>query len=380
MNNNRQQIGALEQSTQLNYTAAINYYAQKKAQFLQLAIAKEQQNENIFLNNYAKNIQELVQDIIINKWNTISQQILNAVSIGDYYEGQKYTIDETKLVNIPNWLRQNLINGQQSKNFYSLMGFNYEQYAEQAMLDIGKEMVSQGLNDCMSAFSQTGALKSVSAMRPGFLNIRADLGQGFEQVGNIVQDKSGLAAEFQSEFIIEDRIINSDTFINEDELIKQYLQSGMFGISLKLWSQGASNKEFTQSAGIANRLNQMYNTKRTWNIVYATQMANKVVSNYLLDIVGPTNIAVLTGSGLIWMDEFIGGNLFTMNIYAKNDRLYKNKGQLNEIKPETRDNSIIIRKYNMSKAIATQKAMVSSAKILQKNGKSYRVAMRLKRV
>ena len=34
-------------------------------------------------------------------------------------------------------------------------------------------------------------------------------------------------------------------------------------------------------------------------MTYATQMANKVVSNYLLDIIGPINIAVLTKMDLI---------------------------------------------------------------------------------
>jgi hypothetical protein len=43
-------------------------------------------------------------------------------------------------------------------------------------------------------------------------------------------------------------------------------------------------------------------------------MANKIVSNYILDIVGPTNIALMTGSGFMWMDSFIGGSLFTIGI------------------------------------------------------------------
>ena len=378
---NRGQIGKLEQQTQLNYTAAINYYAQKKAQFLKMGVIKERQDEKVFLNKYMENIKQIVENIIVKKWQKIYNQIVSAAQVGDYYTGQKYTIDENKITDIPNWLRENLIAGQNDQNFYSLMGFNYETYAEQAMRDIGKELFSKGYNDCMSAFYRTGAMKSISAMRPGFLDIRADLGQGFEQMGKIVGDKtSNLPVEFQQEFSIENRIINENTLINDDELIRKYLQSGMFGVSIKLWAQGSSNKEFTKAVGIQNRLNDMYNTKRTWNTTYASQMANKVVSNYLLDIVGPVNIAVLTGTGLVWMDEFIGSNLFTMTVYAKNNRLYMNKGVLNEIKPEVRDSSILIRRYNMAKAISMKKAMVSSTRLLTKDSKKYRVAMRLKRV
>jgi hypothetical protein len=40
--------------------------------------------------------------------------------------------------------------------------------------------------------------------------------------------------------------------------MNEYLKSGMFGMSLKMWAGGGSNKKFTDAAGIQSHLDQIF--------------------------------------------------------------------------------------------------------------------------
>ena len=389
---NRQDISNLETQTRANYNAAINYYAQKKMMFLKLAATEEQKQDAKFLENYANAIENATNNTINNNWSAIVNEVLNAVTFlqggkygnNSYVTGFKYTVDQTKLVNVPDWMKKEIIAGQRNQNFYSLMGFNYEKYLEQAVIDIGKELAVKGYNSAISAFKGSGTKKTISAMRNDFVNIRADLAIGLGKSAGkdmvLMSADGSLAAELQQEFKLE-KFISKEQ--QEVELINKYLQSGMFGLNVKLWTMG-HNKKFTESSGIASALNQAFAEgpkDHTWDITYASAMANKVVSSYLLDVVGPTTIALVSGGGFTWMDSFLGGSLFTMGIQPAKNKTYLNRGTWHEIYPEVHGTSIYLKNYNMSKAIAEEKAIISSTnRTRDKEGTPYRVTMRLNRL
>lgn len=389
MSTKRNNTSLLERQTLLNYQAAMRYYAQKKAMFLKQGALKQQRDDKIFLDKYAENITEAVNKIINKNWQVVEQEIKNFISIGDYHTGSKYVVTDQKgLIAspiIPDWLKQKILEGSgTNKNYYSLMGFNFETYSAEAMSEVGKELIKNGLVDIMSVFKETGAQKTKSGLREEFLNIRADLATGIsDTVGDdqILREKGGsLAVELETIFSIEDNLKNKNKTLDDNETIKKYLESGMFGLSLKNWAKTSRPKEYTGSVKLKDMIDKEFShsKRKTWDMTYATQMANKVVSNYLLDIIGPINIAVLTKTDLIWMDDFIGSHLFYMDIKAKNNKIYKGKKGFTEIKPAVLNNSVMVRNYTMSKAIAQGRSIVKQTR-LSTGEKPFTVRVQLNR-
>lgn len=385
----RSNVSKLERQTLLNYEAAMRYYAQKKAMFLKQGALKNEKDNERFLNAYAEKITEAVNMIINESWQAVEKEIRNFISIGDYKLGSKYVVTDQKALEgspiIPEWLKQKIISKSGTKeNYYSLMGFNFETYAANAMSSVGKELVRNGLIDIMSVFKETGAQKTKSGLREGFLNIRADLATGIADAADenqILREKGGtLAVELEAIFSIEEKLKESNGILDDNEIIKKYLTSGMFGLSLKNWAKTSKPKEYTHSTKIQDMINKEFSEskKRTWDTTYAVQMANKVVSNYLLDIIGPINIAVLTKTDLIWMDDFIGGHLFYMDIGLKNNKVYRGKSGFNEIKPYVPKDSIMVRNYSMGKAIAQGRSIVKKTR-LSTSQKPYKVTVQLNR-
>lgn len=374
MSTRRNNTSSLERQTLLNYQAAMRYYAQKKAMFLKQGALKQQRDDKIFLDKYAESIVDAVDKIINKNWQKVEREIKNFISIGDYHTGSKYVVTDQKGLTaspiIPDWLKQKILTKSgTNENYYSLMGFNFETYSADMMNKVGKELVQNGLIDIMSAFKETGAKKTKSGLREGFLNIRADLAVGIEDAAGadqVLREKGGpLAVELETIFSIEDNLKNAHKTLDDNETIKKYLTSGMFGLSLKNWAKTSRPKEYTSSVKLKDMIdNEFSRSKRkTWDITYATQMVNKVVSNYLLDIIGPINIAVLTKTDLIWMDDFIGSHLFYMDIKAKNNKIYESKKGFTEIKPAVLNNSVMVRNYTMSKAIAQGRSIVKQTRL-----------------
>lgn len=388
MSTKRNNTSSLERQTLLNYQAAMRYYAQKKAMFLKQGALKQQRDDKIFLDKYAESIVDAVDKIINKNWQKVEREIKNFIKIEDHRSGKFVVTDSRGLTAspiIPQWLKQKILTKSgTNENYYSLMGFNFETYSANMMNNVGKELVQNGLTDIMSTFKETGAKKTKSGLREGFLNIRADLAVGIEDAAGtdqILREKGGpLAVELQTIFSIEDNLKNAHKTLDDNETIKEYLTSGMFGLSLKNWAKTSRPKEYTSSVKLKDMIdNEFSHSKRkTWDITYATQMANKVVSNYLLDIIGPINIAVLTKTDLIWMDDFIGSHLFYMDIKAKNNKIYKGKKGFTEIKPTVLNNSVMVRNYTMSKAIAQGRSIVKQTR-LSTGEKPFTVRIQLNR-
>jgi hypothetical protein len=54
----------------------------------------------------------------------------------------------------------------------------------------------------------------------------------------------------------------------------------------------------------------------TWNALYAYRFMIHTVSRYLIDILGPINVAFITGSQFEWTNAFLTDALLSMNIYS----------------------------------------------------------------
>jgi len=93
-------------------------------------------------------------------------------------------------------------------------------------------------------------------------------------------------------------------------------------------------------------LNEVFHKKDSngvrhgWERDYTNEYVAYFLSHNIFDIIGPTNIAMLTGGGVIWMDEFLASRIFYMRVQIER-RLRGNR-----IFPGITDPSIYIRNYN----------------------------------
>lgn len=384
----RDNVHKLEKTTQLNYEAAARYYAQKKMNFLKLAKLKEkkleEEEEKNFFENLSKAIPLVIQNIIIKSWQKIYQDVIGALEISGREEGFKYKIANpsnfSRMSSIPEEIKEKIIKGEEKANLYSLLGFEYEKFLEDKIKEVAIELGEGKVEEIFNEFRSSGASKSVSALRTNYVDIRSDLAMNIQEKAGedkILRDKSNnLPVELQQEFdITKYRTSNKEKDFT-DTVLNDYLKSNMFGLSVKLWNKRVGLQEYTQSASLQQKINNVYNNRNTWNRTYAVYKANEMVSKYLIDIIGPINIAVITGQEFTWMDEFINNNLFSMNVYAKEGKEYKN----NEIKPEIKDNKIYVRKYNIRGSLESGKRIVSSTSISKSKENKYRVTVRTTKV
>jgi hypothetical protein len=92
----------------------------------------------------------------------------------------------------------------------------------------------------------------------------------------------------------------------------------MFGMSVKRWTSTEGGHKLTQASGMAAKINATYEASlpKSWNFTYAYHTMLLIISRYLLDILGPTNVAYITGTGFTWANDFLSNALLSMNIYT----------------------------------------------------------------
>lgn len=362
---------------ELNYQAARNYFVQKKIAMIK-AIANKTKIDTVQVENGLVNS---MNNLITNAWNKINEAVLNNVKI---YGGQaaRYKIkDNADWTNIPQNLVDRIKNGVDNNgNIYSILGFYYEEYLEANIANtaymVASSNINQILSEFLTQFSQTGALKSKSSIRGDGLSIRPDLAMGLGKEtaeDGILYDKTGkLAAELQTTFNIQNyreaHNLNTVSAIEQDSnILKEYLDSGMFGFSVKRWTEGVGSqgKPLTSASGLKNIINQEFakSEGRTWNATYAYRTMVNIVSQYLLDILGPVNVAFVTGKSFEWTCDFLVEALLTMNIYSK--KIYKNY----EVQPYIQSGNIYVQNYKRGRAQAMQQ--ISFAKGIDMSGKNW---------
>ncbi len=292
-----------------------------------------------------------MNNLIQNQWAKITEAVLDNVHIYGGKSG-KYSINKNaNWTNIPKELQEQIMSRVDSGNIFSMLGFYYEDWLAEAFQQtawlVGNENINKLLHDMVSQFNKTGALKSDSSIRGNNLDIRPDLAVGIDK--NTVADvnNSNLKAELQVAFDIQNYrkdkgLLTPETIANDTNMLTEYIDSNMFGFSVKRWTQETSQQRvLTSASGMQQMINTYYNRSdnKTWNALYAYRTMVNILSRYLLDILGPVNVAFITGTKFEWTSDFLADALLTMNIYA--DRIFKN----NEIHPYINSGHIYVQRF-----------------------------------
>lgn len=357
----------LEADTQNNYRIAIKYYAQKKEKFLQYAAKRAEQDQLKIEQQLIKSIQQG----IIDDWQNIYNLIKSQVTVGGLQTGFKYSINnitDFKKLNIPDFLKEELLKGSgTTQNIYKLLGLGYERFIAEKMTQGIKMKETESINQLLKEFTQTGALVGDSALRNRGKAIRTDLAIGVEGVHfdnksgefAVSKENANLPVELAVEIEI-DKMKNRKNakYQENNDILKKYADASMYGISVKLWAASPNNKVISDVSGLQKKINTIFNMyKYPISPLYAVQIMNKEVSNYLFNILGLVNVAFITGKKLIWTDEFLENFILTMKLGAKNQSIENQK-----IYPVITDKQVIARSYKMGKALASSKqyAIISS--------------------
>lgn len=365
-------LGSLIGDISTNYSIAISYYSQRREQFLNFL----QQNQLESL-NFENELNKVIEE----KWDQGIRKILLSIYFGNKYDEEKRILEVKKQFNTSPYLPQ-LIQAMKKRNpkdFFMSLGFVFEEFAIEDALNpvfekIGK-IGSQQAENLVSAFS-SGAMKSLASVVQGYKNIRPDALvtlsniSFFEDENKILREKtSELPVELQGNLNInwEHAIPTPEEIMEREELLQEYLSTGnFFGFSMKTW-RSTDSKHFMQSSVLQKGLNNIFNKtdkfnlRHSWEIDYTSEYVAYFLSHHIFDIVGPTDIAMFTGMGVIWMDDFLSQHIFYMRVQISNILHDRSAGE-GRIFPQIEDSKVYIRNYNSSKAIIKMKSNIHKTK------------------
>lgn len=334
-----------------------------------------QQNMQGIAQDFQKITTEKIQEIWQRK---INQPISSISGVGRKKAGIKRL---AKDMNLSKELTNALIKAQVTQNkqqFYALMGKAYEDFIPDQILNpvieetLG-ELANNGTQDVMKAFTM-GDKTSTSSFTSGKTYTRTDVGLSFsmeltERDRALYSNNSELPLELQGSLRVED---TQDLFAERistpeiTSILQQYLQQDptqqFFGFQLKYYQDINTNTaKWAESSVIASRLNAIYNqtdskgARHSWNEWYIEPYVVYYLSHYLIDIINPVNIGLITGRELIWMDQLLSQHVFYLQVAFK-ESIGKHQAGEGRVFPQIENNKILMsRNYNNFKEITSRR-------------------------
>lgn len=332
---------------QQNYNVAIGYYKQRHEFMQQLYEMKTGQA--------IENLTSYINERVEYYWTNVVQEVLKYVND----QGGRKEIKGKELPDLEfsleaqSVLKQlatagglpTTILGNEFENFLyeSLSLKDLGDAANAVVAEASDTIVDNLLNSSLSA-SHTGSITAKSAVVTGKRAIRPDIGLGFSE-----KNLQGMGVELQglldlSEFT---NALYEEMKSQKNESLLDFLRQPAFGLSLKIW-KNANNAEFSSSSPLQNMLNNQLYTyhalgyRTTWEGQYTIDYVNYQLSKYLINIISPLNVAMVTGAGFIWMDQFLENKMFFMHLQLNGIKKSSRGPQLEGF-PEITDPGIYIR-------------------------------------
>lgn len=353
---------------QSQYAIAQNYYAQRRKMFKNFL---EQNGRS------ASSIESQINSSIEKIWN---EKIFNVMQ-GIYWGGRKNgtsVADMQKQIaarfdlpsEIMNKLYQAVTYGN-PQNFYSALGFAFEEWLEKEgvgpIISQGQEFAEQHAEALLNTFV-SGGLQSKASIVSGSRNIRSDLlitthmKTDFKQDSKgVLRSPEGLPMELQSTMNVDwsQAVPEANEIMSDYSILQDFLQAGkgnVFGLSAKSWS-ASDGKEFMKSSVLQQMLNATFNKKdsdgrrHSWQPDYTMEYVAYFLSHRILDIIGPTTIALVSRKGITWMDDFLSAHIFYMQVQL--ERYWKKRdGGLGRMYPQITNPGVYVRNHSIGTATA----------------------------
>lgn len=338
---------------------AQNYYQQRREAF-QSFMTKNIEN--------ALNFEAELNDQISKIWN----EKIYDVMVSEYKAARK----ESRPFNwnniqsrfwVPDSVKSRLQWAAQQGNpqtFLSGLGQAFEHWlSDEAItpfLERGNTIIDNCVDGLLESFV-SGAKKSTSSVVKGIKNIRADIvmskykEQEFQQdLQGVLKGPDGIPLELQETLTVDwkDGLTN---IVDEISLAK-FLQEApinTFGFSAKSWGIQTNNKPFMESSTLQKMLNATFtqtdekHRRHSWEPDYTMEYVVYILSKYLVHIISPVTVALISRTGLTWMNEFLEAHMFYMRVQMDN-YWKKHSGGLGRIYPSIKDANVYVRSAHIA--------------------------------
>ena len=94
------------------------------------------------------------------------------------------------------------------------------------------------------------------------------------------------------------------------------IDTSIYGFQVKAYIQGSDSMRWSNSQTLINQLNMIFHNDSWWSLNYAGAYPFYYLSKYILNIVNPVNIGVITPKGLEYMSDFLGHYQFYVEVAA----------------------------------------------------------------
>lgn len=381
-----------------NYNIAISYYKQKR--FLLESSFKQATGQSF---NVLKN--EL-NNVILQKWQSIIQEIKTAIvrnpKVQNHQSPGAYMVNQASILNSAHPLTRQIleyINSANARgrgvNIGSMLGNTFEpflkqevenskviQLMQQYVANNSSYLIGQLTGDLTSKSALIGANKSTKIRPDALISFDASLSLNKTENQILTTGMPPRAVELQSLLDLSQISLEYNTVYNRQvsKMLVDYLNSNTYGFSIKYWNK-ESGKTFAKSKEVQQELNRVFRYKKppygihSWETKYAEVYSNWEISKNLINIIGPYNVALISGSGFEWMSDFLQSHILRMSFQHRKTRAGDKKLPFDstregrptiETTPEVRKTDIYIKtRNNIFRGMKIQDSLGSSGKQIE---------------
>lgn len=207
----------------------------------------------------------------------------------------------------------------------SAEGFTFERWMGLGIIPPELETETNKVANAVTLFV-TGKIKNMAATVKGNYDIRSDLAATGS--GRAVGDKeqfemtSVLNIENFNDYSPEEvgqQLLNAIISNNYGRIGAGGKDFDLFGFQLKAYEGSSDSSRWQQSQPLAAALNEIYAPSRgdppvTWSSNYAALYPYYFLSKYVLNIVNPVNVGIITKDGLEYTSEFLDHYRFYLEV------------------------------------------------------------------
>lgn len=296
-----------------NYSKAAAVYQQRQMAFKRIVFQNGQQA----FEKWEKAINDQVKEFMNVRQKAF--QVANAVNKGAVRGGKesvKYQVylDEilegSKIKTNPTVYNIGRIAAASGIPFEKFLADNtLSQKQVEAIMSTRDKAVEKGFSNLLNGLQQTGAVTQVSALQTGQKDIRTDVA--------LMTSKDTLG-QVELTSVIDLHNLSAQAVIKQLETLADQgaLDFTAFGFQVKTYQGDWTNRHWMGASVAADALESIFKNGSTWGSNYAVLYAEWYLSRMIINIVNPVNIGVITGSGLIWMSDFLQHYRFLMTVIA----------------------------------------------------------------
>lgn len=310
-------MAGLQAGINKNYSIARAYYQQREAAFDRILGGKAGEAKEY----YQQCVQQAAntwRDKIKNDFYQLLNNALRGSNISN--RANKHMQDLTYKASLEQLVQEFLTtdtNGVVKKNGSVGWGIMLEKWLEQRLSGPTWATQIQGLArssaDNLMQMHGFGAQTQRSAVTAGVAReTRTDVYMGSKSAAEVGQVELTAWLDFAN---VDSQLTTTQIVSTLSNAIQQAgVDTSIYGFQVKAYIQGSDSMRWSNSQTIINQLNMIFHNDKWWSLNYAGAYPFYYLSKYILNIVNPVNVGVITPKGLEYMSDFLSRYQFYVEV------------------------------------------------------------------